>query len=107
MKKVFVFTVFILVFISCNNGSHQASTEEVDSTVMMVEDGYGLIYDVKTGKTLKMKMATEIPDGDMKIDENGDTLYFLGGDNWGEGEYISAEKWKEHCEILEKLRKEE
>lgn len=79
--------------------------KSTDSTLMMVDENHAVVYNVLTGKDEVVEVLIDLPDGTIKIDEHGDTLYWLGGDVSGQGEYISSEEWERYCKKMKELYK--
>jgi hypothetical protein len=105
MKNLPIISVIFLL-LSCTYNNQASSSNEEDSTLYQVNEDDAVIYNMITHKNETIKVATELDDGTIKITETGDTLYWLGGDTFGEGEYISKEKWQAYCKEMEELHKE-
>ena len=103
MKKI----IFVLstVMIGCAHNNKVPSDNSEDSTLYQTDESHAVIYNMKTGKNEIMTIAPKIKDGDIKIADNGDTLYWLEGDTLGRGEYISKEKWQKYCKEMDELHK--
>ena len=105
MKNVLTIPICILMF-GCTYNNQTPSSNDEDSTLYQVDKDHAIIYNTITHKYEHIKVDTELDDGTIKITETGDTLYWLGGDTFGEGEYISKEKWQAYCKEMEELHKE-
>jgi hypothetical protein len=60
------------------------------------EGSNSVIYDIITGKDTIIEIFKELEDGAIYINQKGDTMYWLGGDIAGSGNYVSAKEWKEY-----------
>ena len=47
-----------------------------------------------------VEVCHDIPDGTIKVSDQGNALYWLCGDTTGKGEKISAEEWKAYCKKM-------
>jgi hypothetical protein len=104
MKKVLILQITALLF-GCTHNSQTSLNDSEDSTLYKIDENHAVIYNISTGKDEVVKLASEMEDGTIKVTDNGDTLYWLGGDTFGKGEYISKEEWHTYCKEKEELYK--
>ena len=104
MKKI-IFVLSTVMILGCAQNNKVPSDNSEDSTLYQTDESHAVIYNMKTGKNEVIKIASEKEDGTIKVTEDGDTLYWLGGDTFGQGEYISKEKWQKYCKEMDELHK--
>ena len=104
-KLVIVFLVMLIVGCGKKNRTIPTSQQLSDSSVMVMDESRAVIYNTATGEDEIVEVCRDIPDGTVKVTAQGDTMYWLGGDVTGQGEFISAEKWKEYCRKMDELYK--
>lgn len=104
MKKISIISIVIFL-LGCTYSNQVPSSNDEDSTLYQVDEDYAVIYNTITHKNELIKVAKELDDGTIKVTEAGDTLYWLGGDTFGEGEYLSKEKWQAYCKEMDELHK--
>ena len=106
MKKLVIVFLAMLV-IGCGKDKVVPSSQQLsDSSIMVLDGSHAVIYNTVTGEDEIVEVCRDIPDGTVKVTDQGDTLYWLGGDTMGQGEYIPANKWKAYCREMEEFYKE-
>ena len=105
MRKLVIVFLAMLV-IGCGKDKVVPSSQRLsDSSIMVLDGAHAVIYNTVTGEDEIVEVCRDIPDGTVKVTDRGDTMYWLGGDVTGQGEFISAEEWKEYCRKMDELHK--
>ena len=91
MKKLLIILLglFLVVGFSCKHAKINTSSE-IDTTVL-INDSFMVVYDMVTGKDTLVRIISEYEVGDMRIDDNGDTLFYVP--DCVDVTWVSAEEW--------------
>ncbi len=94
--KISLFVLLVCLLLGCCQNKQESEYNGIDSTMLIVEGSNGVVYDITTGKDTILEIYKELEDGAIYINQEGDTMYWLGGDIAGSGNYVSAKEWKEY-----------
>ena len=87
----------------CSSQQPQNCVNEIDTTSMMMNDSFIVVYDMVTSKNIYERIYDL---GDFKICDNGDTLFYIPDHN--NVSWVTSEEWhsewkKLYAVILEEI----
>ena len=105
--RYLVIVFLVIMVIGCGRKKIIPTSQQLsDSSIMTVDETHIVIYNTITGKDEIVEECHDIPDGTIKVTDQGDTLYWLAGDVTGQGKYLSSKEWKAYCREMEEFYKE-
>ena len=94
--KITLVVLLVFLLLGCSQNRQESEYNDIDSTMSISEGSNSVIYDITTGKDTIIEIFKELEDGAIYINQKRDTMYWLGGDIAGSGNYVSAKEWKEY-----------